>query len=293
MSLLVPIVFVIFAWWFSTGAVLWLSTRTHGSRANRLKGMLALGGLGILGVVISGYPDLFRTGEHATYLGFLSALAVWALVEFTFLTGIVTGPRIRGCPPGVDSSERFRLAYQAMSHHEYALAATLGLIGIITLPGGHATAFATFFLLWLMRLSAKLTLFSGAPKFASDMMPPTIAHLQSYIRSDRIGPVFWLSMVVSNAVFTAAIIVLVSNGLPKDYELSGVMLTTLLGLGVLEHWFMILPVADSALWRWALPGPRKARTNLQEKTKTCAKKHTLLLAQGYNAAGQDRRGAVL
>ena len=28
----------------------------------------------------------------------------------------------------------------------------------------------------------------------------------------------------------------------------------LLALGVLEHWFLVLPVQDSRLWQWALPG---------------------------------------
>jgi len=35
------------------------------------------------------------------------------------------------------------------------------------------------------------------------------------------------------------------------------MLATMLALAVLEHWFLVLPVPDAALWRWAMPGDRE------------------------------------
>ena len=31
------------------------------------------------------------------------------------------------------------------------------------------------------------------------------------------------------------------------------LVATLLALAIVEHWFMVLPLPDAALWRWALP----------------------------------------
>jgi putative photosynthetic complex assembly protein 2 len=33
------------------------------------------------------------------------------------------------------------------------------------------------------------------------------------------------------------------------------LLATLTALALLEHWLMVLPVRDSALWRWLAPKP--------------------------------------
>lgn len=274
MAIILPIVFVIFTWWFSTGIVLWLATRRDGTRRSRLIAMAAIGALGLAGVWLSAQPESAwlwagQPGDGLAYFSVSSALAVWALIEYTFITGVLTGPRVRQCPPGVSDKERFRLAYQAMSHHEYALFGALIVIGLLTLPSGSAAAFVTFLVLWLMRLSAKFTLFSGAPSFALDMMPRQIAHLRSYIREDRIGGFFWVSIVLTSAAFVGGIAALALGLIPAQEKTAAIMVVTLLGLGVLEHWFMILPIADSALWRWALPPARQpADTGTQSPHKS-------------------------
>ncbi|MEM6680659.1 MAG: putative photosynthetic complex assembly protein PuhE [Pseudomonadota bacterium] len=305
MKTLVPILFVVFTWWFSTGVVLWLATRTGGNRQYRLMAMLAIGGLGLIGIWASAYPALFPSvpAWSLPYLGFSAALAVWAPIEFTFLTGILTGPRLLRCPPGSTEVERFGYAFKALSHHEYALAGALGLIAVITLPNGSFAAFAVFLLLWLMRLSAKFTLFSGAPKFAQEMMPQQIAHLQSYIRHDRIGPFFWIAMPILTLTFIAAVFSIAMGSVTPEFRTLSIMLTTLVGLGALEHWFMILPVTDSALWRWALPGTQKqtaravgsrprATITTQRRPNHSNQQTRLRVAPGYQRAQQPRRGAA-
>lgn len=292
MTLLLPIIVVIAMWWFSTGAVLWLATRSGGHPNLRMLFMTLLGMGGIIGVSVSSFGPPELQNPTMAYVGFLSALAVWAMVEFTFLTGMLTGPRSSPCPDDVSETERFRLAFNTVSHHEYALFGALVSIGLISLPGGHLTAFATFALLWLMRLSAKLTLFSGAPQFSLDMMPRKIAHMQSYFRSDRIGLFFWLSMMVSTFVFLAALMLHTYDLVPKQYSVTAVMLTTLLGLGVLEHWFMVLPIADGALWQWALPVQKSPHVN-RKPNHHKNDQRTMLVAAGPNTAQHSRTGATL
>jgi len=295
MTILVPILFVVFTWWFSTGVVLLFASRENAALSSRqmhLAAMLALGAAGLAGVAVTANPHMLSgidlPRNSMAYTAFLSALFVWTPIEYTFLTGLLTGPRVLHCPPGTSDRERFGYAFQALSHHEYALAGALVVIGLITIPTGNIAAFATFLVLWLMRLSAKFTLFSGAPRFAIDMMPKKIAYLQSYIRHDRIGPFFWVAMPVITAAFIGSVLFLSLSSLSLEFKTLGIMLTTLLGLGVLEHWFMILPVADSALWRWALPGTGKNTKSM----KRAAHHHSntqrhLRVAPGYRTAQLD------
>jgi antibiotic biosynthesis monooxygenase (ABM) superfamily enzyme len=36
-----------------------------------------------------------------------------------------------------------------------------------------------------------------------------------------------------------------------------VLAATLLSLAILEHWFMVLPLSSTALWKWAMRNRRK------------------------------------
>lgn len=295
MTFALPIVFIILMWWFSTGAVLWFANQSDTQSRAPLVAMAGVGVLGLIGVYFASFPSTSQAGAALgaakPYFAVLSALSVWAFIEFTFLTGAITGARKAACPRNVNEKERFWLAFSAINHHEYALVGGLLAVGLVSIPGGQIIAFATYALLWVMRLSAKLTLFSGAPKFALDMMPPKLSHLQSYFRHDRIGPVFWLSTIVFTAAFAAAVIILGSSTLTPHNSAGAIMLTTLLGLGVLEHWFMVLPIADSALWQWAMPGKNSDKIHHKDISNQKGDRHTMLMAAGCSTARQNRRGA--
>ena len=45
------------------------------------------------------------------------------------------------------------------------------------------------------------------------------------------------------------------------------MIATLLALGILKHWFLVLPLPDSALWESAL-GPETPRSHRARRRKT-------------------------
>jgi putative photosynthetic complex assembly protein 2 len=245
---LAPILFVILLWWFSTGAVLWLARGLEKQLPARLLGVTVLTALGFAGAVIASNS----THPVAPYVGFASSLAIWSWVEFTFLTGMITGPRVEPCPANISEQKRFQLAFATVSRHEFLLVAALLAVGLVTLGGHDQTAFWSFATLWLMRISAKLTIFSGVPSFSRDMMPRGIAHLHSYFRDDRIGPVFWVSMIGTFLVFAFAAFSF-GTGLVSDEKFTMlVMLTTLIALAAFEHLMMILPFKETALWQWAM-----------------------------------------
>lgn len=243
-----PVLFVILLWWFSTGAVLWLSMRPRHK--------LPLGLLSITIVAAIGFASATIAANSAQtwapYVGFASALAIWAWVEFTFLTGLITGPRTKTCPQNISEPVRFRLAFRTISRHEFALLIALLAVFLITYAGTDHTAVLTFLTLWVMRVSAKLTIFSGVPAFSKEIMPESIRHLHSYFREDRIGPVFWFSTLVCTLLLCGALYALAFGLVPPDRVAQAVLLTTLVALAAFEHWMMVLPFEETALWKWAI-----------------------------------------
>jgi hypothetical protein len=56
---------------------------------------------------------------------------------------------------------------------------------------------------------------------------------------------------------TLIVVLMVSRALSpgaSEFEVvSLILVANLLALGILEHWFLVLPLPDEALWAWALP----------------------------------------
>jgi putative photosynthetic complex assembly protein 2 len=110
-------VYTLFAWWFSTGAILYLDglprrTFPHTMAATTVLLVAALWGL------VHTRGDTSVTGA---YCAFTCALLVWAWQEVAFLLGWVTGPRRTACPLGAQGWRRFGFALQAVLYHELAL----------------------------------------------------------------------------------------------------------------------------------------------------------------------------
>ena len=262
LAYLLPIGFVVTFWYVSTGAVLWLARGERESVHVKLLGVTMLAACGFAGAAITSNS----AAAWAPYGGFVAALSVWAWVEFTFLTGLITGPRVIDCPEDITERRRFHLAWRTVSHHEFVLVAALGGIWLVTANTAQPVAFYTFAVLWLMRISAKLTIFSGVPAFSADMMPAPLTHLHSYFRVDRIGPIFWAATLLTTGLLVAAVAAFHNDVFAPDQHTIIVMMTALVALAALEHWFMILPVKDSNLWRWAMvPTPVK-KTVIQDET---------------------------
>jgi len=257
-----PVLFVILLWWSSTGAILWLARGVDKQMHLRLLGMTAICGLGFAGLIIS----TAYTQVWSVYMGFVSALIIWGWVEFTFLGGMITG-KLKGlCPKDLTETKRFARAFRAINYHEFTLLGALIVIGLIDMTGGTGTASKTFACMWLMRIGAKFAIFSGVPKLSVEMMPERLSYLQSYFRADRIGWGFWCSIISCGLFFMAGIYALVAIDYSLVTRTQVIMLTALVGLALIEHFFMVLPVADSRLWSWAMP-KQKPMTNTNNKGK--------------------------
>ena len=162
-----PILFALFLWWFSTGAIIYLDGLPARTYRWSLAGATVLAVIGLFGIGWSASG----TELHSVYCGFSCALLAWAWCEMTFLMGVLTGPRRTPCPPGLTLGQRFRLSVEVLAHHELALLATGLAVAALSLGAVNRIALETFAILWLMRLSTKLNIFLGVPNVAAEVLP--------------------------------------------------------------------------------------------------------------------------
>ena len=243
----------IFVWWCSTGAILVAVRRaerlgTHGMTTFMGLPLLALG----IWAVAASLDDLSVAG---TYVGFVGALAIWGWIELAFLTGVITGPVKDICPPGLSGRDRFFRAFQTVAYHELAL--TLGLWGLVVASDGAANqiAIATYLVLFIARILAKLNLYFGVPRINLEFVPDRLAHLKSYFRRGQVT----LAFPIAITILTALLAVCAERLWTANSDVTVVgfaLLTATAGLALLEHWLMVVPLPDAKLWRWMLPAPK-------------------------------------
>jgi putative photosynthetic complex assembly protein 2 len=244
----------IFLWWFSTGAILWRVR--HADRIGHeahlwsvLLGLPLLAG-GFLGL----HATLGNDTVGGVYTAFLSALAIWGWVELAFLSGVITGPDRRPCPPSAALPERFLRATGTILWHEMALISALLAIWAISDGVANTTGLWTFAVLFFARISAKLNLFFGVPRINVEFLPRPLLHLASHFRHARMNGLFPVS--VTALTFAAACWMERAVAAQTDAASVGyILLTVLTLLALLEHWFMVVPLPDQKLWRWMLPDP--------------------------------------
>jgi putative photosynthetic complex assembly protein 2 len=239
-------------WWLSTG-LLMLRVRRADNAGGDQHLWSVLMGLPLLVAGIGGaHATAGLTSPEGAFAAFLSAMAVWGWIELAFLSGLITGPNRRPLPAGITGWPRFLAAYGTLAWHEMALLAGFVGIDLATRGGDNRFAFWTFAILFAARISAKLNLFLGVPRFHTEFLPKTLAHLPSHFRRAPLNPLFPASItVLSLAAFLWLERILQA---PTPGEETGfVLLLSLTLLALLEHWFMVLPLPDQKLWRWMLP----------------------------------------
>ena len=242
----------LFVWWFATGAILMVVkfADRHGLRARRLA---TLGGLPMLVAGVLGFEASLTSPTMAgAYVAFLSVLAIWGWIELAFLTGVISGPIRKPCPPDVPEWERFLRAWGTVAFHEILLVGALIIILIDGWGAPNTFGLWTFIILYVARISAKLNLYFGVPKINTEFLPTALMHLPSHFRTARLNWVFPIS--VTALTFAVACWLERLHAAQTAGEAIGfALLTAITSLALLEHWLMVLPLPDERLWRWMLP----------------------------------------
>jgi putative photosynthetic complex assembly protein 2 len=247
LDLLLPVGFTLLIWWASTGVILFLNHLPGSTYRWSMLGATALLLVALLGVTVTRYD----TSPVGAILAFTQGIIVWAWLEMSYFMGFVTGPRKSPCPDGCSGLRRFWLAIGTSLYHELGVVAFGLLLFALTWQTPNPFAAWSFVVLWLMRWSAKLNLFLGVPNINDEWIPGHLRHLSSYIRRRSMNLLFPVSVSLATAV--VALIGVAAFQAPDAFSRTGlVLVASLLALAVLEHWFLVLPVHDSALWAWAI-----------------------------------------
>jgi putative photosynthetic complex assembly protein 2 len=245
-DVLAPALYALFIWWFGTGAVLLLDRL---SRMTRRMAMI-IATLGALAAIAGINATQDTRTLTAAVCAFSCAIVLWGWHELSFLSGVLTGPRRTPCPKGATGWRRFVYAAQTLIHHEIAIALSGIVLALWLWDAANPVALMTFGVLWVMRLSAKLNLFLGAPNVAVEFLPGDLGYLTTYFSQRPMNGLFPVSVTVGTLAsawcFAQAATPLGDVFAVSVYALDGM----LIALGTLEHWFLVLPYREAALWRW-------------------------------------------
>ncbi|GJE44033.1 putative photosynthetic complex assembly protein PuhE [Methylobacterium soli] len=246
----VPALYAVAIWWFSTGLIILLDHLPRRTFPWSMAGATIVLALSLWGIGASAGD----TSEAGAYTAFTAALLVWGWQEIGYYMGFVSGPRPRACPPGTRGLARFRAATATSLWHEAAIVAGAAAILGLTWDEPNRFALWTYLVLWGMNLSARLNMFLGVRNLNAEFLPDHLGYLGCYLTKKPMNLLFPFSVSIA----TVIVALLGRAALAEEsaaFEIVGfTILTTLMALATLEHWFLMLPLPSAALWQWSLPG---------------------------------------
>ena len=201
-ALAIAVPYVLFVWWFSTGAVLLLVGLSERHGLLLKCGAACLFASSLLGVAISSHD----TTAAGAYCVFTCAILLWGAVEISLLAGWVTGPRPEFCPLGCAKADRLWYAVQAIAYHELALIGTAVLVFAVTAGAPNQLGWWTFAALLLLRQSAKVNLFLGVRTLNDELLPPQVDFLRSYFARKPMNALFPFSVTLATAAAAGLVV---------------------------------------------------------------------------------------
>ncbi|MEM9428522.1 MAG: putative photosynthetic complex assembly protein PuhE [Pseudomonadota bacterium] len=262
---LVAISAALFLWWFFTGAILFAVARRRDVEGCRRAVILSvpLLSLGVAGGVVT----LGDTSVFGAYAAFVSALCIWGWFEMAFLAGVITGAETLPGHPDLAPRERFQRAFAAIQYSEIALVICATLLALASIGAENRLALMTFMVLFVARICAKLNVHFGVPNINDEFLPAPVRHLTTHFRHGPMNAFFPWSVtfltLATGAFAERAWTAAAGSGAETGYAL----LATLTALALFEHWMMVLPIPDAALWRWILPSPGRGISNAQPPSR--------------------------
>jgi putative photosynthetic complex assembly protein 2 len=249
-----PALFALFVWWFSTGAIIFLDNLPRRTFKYSVAGATV-----VLFACLVGLEKTSHVGTlNAAYAAFFFGLFAWGWQEITFYMGYVTGPRKQVCAEGCSGFGHFIHAIQTSLWHELAIIATGIVIVALTWHQPNQTGMWTFMVLWWMHQSAKLNVFFGVRNLNEEFLPEHLTFLKGFLTSKPMNLFFPVSITISMVI--ATLLWEAAAHAPSQFVRAGdTFLATMMSLAILEHWFLVLPMPAAKLWKWGLAS-RKVTT---------------------------------
>ncbi len=246
LQMFLPVAFALFVWWFSTGLIIFLDNLPrHTFRYSMLAGTFVL----VTALDALGW-SAWRNDVSSLYCAFTCGVLVWGWLEMSFYLGYVTGPRKVRCAHGCHGWAHFGHAILVSLYHELAILALAGVVIALTWGAPNHVGLWTFLVLWWMHQSARLNVFLGVRNIDEEFLPDHLDHLRSFFRKRRMNPLFPVSILASTAVL--AWLIVGAATAPHAEAVGRAFVATMMGLAIIEHWFLMLPLPSARLWRWSL-----------------------------------------
>ena len=238
-------------WWFSTGLILLLD----GLPARTFRWSMTAATAVLIGSLYGLAASASDTSVTGAYTAFTCAVLIWAWLEISFYMGFVTGPRTHHCQQGCSGWRHFGHAIQASLYHELAVLVLAATVVGLTWAGKNHFGTWTFIVLWWMHQSARLNVFLGVSNLNAEFLPEHLAHIRSFFRSAPMNLLFPFSVTLST--IAAVLLAQQAFSAADPYRCCGYSLvTTMMVLAILEHWFLVLPLSAAklwnGLWQWSL-----------------------------------------
>ncbi|MBK8987089.1 MAG: DUF3623 domain-containing protein [Chloroflexi bacterium] len=246
-----PILFAVFLWWFTTGLVI----AVYG-RSPRLV-RLCFGGatvalLAALWGLVATRP--FTQPPHI-YLAFSCGLVIWGWQTASYYLGYVTGPQGKDTaikqPPQDDLVYRFRHAFRAGLYHELLVLAFALLLIALTWSHANQWGLWIFLAMWLMHSSAKLNVFLGVRNFRMELLPPHLHALDGLLGKQPSNFFFPISVMVASIVSLFLFYQAIIPRTTPSQAIGYLLVSTMIGLGVIEHLLLVLPI-PATLYGWGI-----------------------------------------
>lgn len=285
-----PAIFALFVWWFSTGLIMYLDGLPRRTFRWSMLGATVLLAASLWGLAASSSNISLR----GAYCAFSCGLLAWGWQEISFYMGFVTGPRGAPCAEGCSGWRHFGHAIQTSLWHELAIIAAGIAVVALTWHQPNQVGTWTFMVLWWMHQSAKLNVFLGVRNLNEEFLPEHLQFLRSFLTKKSMNLLFPVSITVSMVIMVRLVQAAVAPHATAFDAVGFSFLSTMMGLAILEHWLLMLPLPAAALWGWSLKS-RKAVAPFDIEIvagflgagKTTFLRHTLA---GY---GRDSRTVVL
>jgi putative photosynthetic complex assembly protein 2 len=247
-----PALYALFVWWFSTGVIIYLDNLPR--RTHRWS---MLGATVVLAVALHRlHATANSTTITAAYAAFTYALLVWGWQEMSFFMGFITGPVREPCPPDCTGWASFVRAVRACLYHELTSIAFGVAIVSLTYGAPNQVGIWTYFVLWSMRMSAKLNVLLGVRNLSAEFIPEHLAFIRSFLRQRPMNLLFPFAVTAATSVAVVLVQRAAAPGISEFAATGTTFAALLLILAIIEHWFLVLPLPAARLWNWSLRARR-------------------------------------
>ena len=276
--MLLPVLYALVLWWFTTGLIMAAYGRSPRFVQGWFVGATLVMLMAIGGIVVSAR----QTEPIYVYLAFTCGAVIWGWHMASYYLGYVTGPdttldeqvntRQRGWQAHEKQgkwyhflfSQRFCLALRAGVYHELLVLGFAVLLVSLTWAQPNRWGLWIFLTLWFMHSSAKLNVFLGVRNFRVEFLPSHLHFLKQLLVHRASNEFFPISICLATSVLLILFYQTILPGAGVTQVIGATMVGTMILLGIIEHWLLVLPL-PAVLWGWgvrALPdqqtqhGPR-------------------------------------